>query len=255
MGRYDSSLTRVQPAFRALAARSTPWVERLLRLGSRAAQLPLPSTEGWAGPPTARPVRFEHPCPPPLDYARWLLDDVVATGRDPSLLSGYGQATRTRRQALIGGDTTTVGEAHALLSKPNGNRGRGWHLFEGTTMVDCALFFERATVFIEGKRTERHLTAHTRWHDRRHQVVRNLDCLRAEPGRSERWYVLTVIAGDNPPLLEDARAFDGDRQAFTDALPHLDATAVDDVRSRYLGFTTWEQIRDTFGLPAYPDTV
>lgn len=183
VGKFDSSLTRVQPAFSALKARPAPWVEDLVALGSRASVVDLPSTPGWAGAPTADPVRFEYPCASPVEYARWLLDDVVRNGRDPNVLTAYGQATRSKRQALIDGVGGLVSEAHMRLSAPGGNRGRGWHLFEGTTMVDCALFFEAVTVFIEGKRTEQHLTTSTTWHGERHQVVRNLDCPRLPAGR------------------------------------------------------------------------
>jgi hypothetical protein len=254
MGKYDSSLTRVQPAFAALKARTNPWVEDLLALGSRASKVGLPATPGWTGAATSDPVRFEHPCPSPVDYARWLLDDVVQNGRDVSLLQSYGAATQAKRTDLISGDGRVVSEAHVLLSAPGGNLGRGWHIFEGTTMVDCALFFEGVTVFVEGKRTEAHLTTGTTWHSGRHQVVRNLDCLRVEPGRAERWYVMTVVEDDNVTCVADAQALDDTRKTFKEALPHLGATEVDEVRGHYLGYTTWQKIGNMFKLPAYPNT-
>lgn len=254
MGKYDSSITRVQPALAALKARSTPWVEDFLALGSRASKVGLPTTIGWAGAPTSDPVRFEHPCPSPVDYARWLLDDVVQNGRDLSLLTSYGAATQAKRTALIQKDGQVVSEARMRLSAPGGNKGKGWHLFEGTTMVDCALFFESVTVFIEGKRTESHLTTGTTWHDGRHQVVRNLDCLRVEPNRAERWYVMTVVEDDNATCMADAKALDGERKTFVDALPHLTGAETDEIREHYLGWTTWQQVAATFDLPQYPHT-
>jgi hypothetical protein len=214
----------------------------------------LPTTTGWAGAPSSEPVRFEYPCPSPVDYARWLLNDIVQNGRDPDLLKSYGATTQAKRSALINGDGRIVSEAHMRLSAPGGNRGKGWHVFEGTTMVDGALFFEGVTVFIEGKRTEQHLTTGTTWHDKRHQVVRNLDCLRVEPGRAARWYVMTVVEDGNATCMADAKVLDDDRKTFVDSLPHLGAAEVDEVRGHYLGWTTWQQIAATFNLPPYPHT-
>jgi len=200
-------------------------------------------------------VRFEHPCAPPIDYARWLLDDVVRNGRDLELLKTYGSTTQTKRSALIRGDGRVVSEAHMRLSAAGGTRGKGWHLFEGTTMVDAAVFFEGVTVFVEGKRTEQHLTASTTWHEKRHQVVRNLDCLRVEPDRARRCYVMTVIEEGNVGCTADATALDRDRETFVNSLPHLSAAEVDEVRGQYLGWTTWQRIASRFGLPPYPATV
>jgi len=183
-----------------------------------------------------------------------LIDDIAANSRNLGLLKGYDAQTRAKREALFQADAATVAEAKNRLGQTDGNRGRAWHVFEGTTMVDCALFFEGVTVFVEGKRTESRLTTGTRWHDRRHQVIRNLDCLRAE-ATTERWYVMTVVEEGNSSLVGDAKALDRDQQAFGDALPHLTATEVDEAREHYLGWTTWQMIRSTFRLPKYPDKV
>ncbi len=73
--------------------------------------------------------------------------------------------------------------------------------------------------------------------------------------RAGRWYVLTVVDEENQTLVADATALDSDRHAFVGALPHLSAAEVDEVRGHYLGFTTWQRIRTSFGLPPYPETV
>ena len=119
-------------------------------------------------------------------------------------------------------------------------------------MVDCALFFEGVTVFIEGKRTEAHLTGRTEWYEHRHQVVRNLDCLRVEPDRTDRWYVLTVVEAGTQSERE-ATVLDGDVAAFRRALPHMSDDEVEDLRGHYAGYTTWQAIKQEFGLPSYPD--
>jgi hypothetical protein len=264
MGEHDSSLTRVQPCFTSLALRSHPWIEDLLALGSRSKAVGLPTSPGWAGAPAAHRghngrqqphwAAFEYACPAPVDYLLWLLENIVQEGRQPKLFTSKDPTTKAMRAALLARDPAVVADAKKLLSAKGGNSGSKWHIFEGATMVDCALFFEGVTVFIEGKRTESNLTTGTKWHERRKQVVRNLDCLRAEPGRAERWYVLTVIEKGKTTLLADAEALDGDRQSFVDALPHLSPPEVDEVRSHYLGWTTWQEIKKTFKLPRYPDT-
>ena len=253
MGIHDSSLTRVQPAFNALGTHGAGWLERLLVLGSRASAVGLPPGAHWAGAPLRSPV-FEHPCTAPMDHLRWLLQHSAELDR--RLLGRQAGSTKTKRTGLLNGDPVVLKNALARLARPGGRSHGGgkWHVFEGATMVDCALFFEHVTVFIEGKRTERHLTGRTEWYQHRHQVVRNVDCLRVEPGRADRWYVLTIVEAGTPPERE-AAALDDDLPAFRRALPALNQVEVDEARTHYLGFTTWQALAKEFGLPPYPDRV
>ena len=135
--------------------------------------------------------------------------------------------------------------------------GKVWWVLEGATMVDCALFAENVTVFIEGKRKERHLTGGVSWDPHRHQVFRNLDCLAAlDRGvRSENSYVLLVVDADEPSqCLSEAReldeppGFDLARKSW----PHLTEEQARRLFGHYLGHTTWQAIQTAFSLPALP---
>ena len=121
-------------------------------------------------------------------------------------------------------------------------------------MIDCALFTENATVFIEGKRTEPDLTDSTKWHPDRNQVVRNLDCLRVESDRAAEWYVLLVVE-EGTSAADQAIDLDNDIKAFEASLPQLSRGELADIRQHYLGYTTWQEIQRTFSLDPYPDTV
>lgn len=253
MGIHDSSLTRVRPALVSLGRRPEGWVEALVALGSRARDIQLPNEEGWCGRLQRQPA-FEHPADAPMDYLRWLLDHPHALDRG-RLATQRGETLRARR-ALLDGDADAKAQAVRRLSAPGGAAaGRGqWHVFEGTTMVDCALFCENLTLFIEGKRTERYLTGTTEWYARRHQVVRNLDCLRVARQRAGRWLVLTIVE-EASTAEEDARAFDNDSGAFRAAVPHLSEVDAAELRGHYLGWTSWQRLRARFALPAFPDTI
>lgn len=186
-GINDSSLTRVQPVVSALAQRAAPsWLLRLVRLGSRASRLDLPDvTASLASPPA-----FEYPCLAPEDLLRWMITNPSRLDWSKLERSNLAPSTIEKRRALRDGDMVVMQEALALLQAKGRRPGSGqWHVLEGVTKVDCALFGEDVTIFVEGKRTEPHLTEDVSWLRGRDQVVRNLDCLRADPRRAARWFV------------------------------------------------------------------
>ena len=255
-GPRDSSLTRVQPAFGQLGEINGPWVDLLCSLGSRAAEVNPTRDQRWSGD-LLLPPQFEHPCLAPLDYLEYL----VTHARDSELIAhekvvNYKDETRRKREALFSGDSTVTQEALQLLRQPKGRKTGGgkWHVLEGTSKIDCALFLENVTVFIEGKRTEPHLTDSTQWHRQRNQVVRNLDCLRMEPDRADDWFVMLVVE-ENTTAADEAVDLDDDVETFAASLPHLSAVEVTEARQHYLGYTTWQSIRRTFLLDRYPDEV
>lgn len=113
---------------------------------------------GWRWEP---PPSYEYSCLSPLDYLEYL----VLHASDRALMaheriSRFQGEVRAKREALFAGDAAAVQEGLAKLRAPGGTRsGKGtWQVLEGTTKIDCALFADEVTVFIEGKRTEPHLT-------------------------------------------------------------------------------------------------
>lgn len=256
-GPYDSSLTRVQPVFRQLHRldpTGVSWLGRLLASGSRARDLGVAGREAsWTGQLTRPPI-FEYQAEAPVDYLRCLVqrpDRILdATQADTSLLSELSPAAAKRRRQLAEGDAEVVAEALRKLSA--GRAGRYWWVLEGPTSVDCVLMAEQVTVFIEGKRTEPHLTGGTTWDRHRHQVFRNLDCLRAMPGRAAQYYVLLLVE-EHSPAMAEARELDGAYPVARDSWPHLDNRQAEGLFSRYLGYATWQQIAGGLRLPKTTD--
>lgn len=73
MGRFDSSLTRVQPIFKALYdkdASAKSWVGKFLKLGSRAGQCDIPDIIQL----THQPI-FELSADPPKAFLKWLVSN------------------------------------------------------------------------------------------------------------------------------------------------------------------------------------
>lgn len=245
-GINDSSLTRVQPVFAALAQHADPaWVLRLLRLGSRAATVTLPSA---VSRPQSPPM-FEYACLAPEDLLRWMITNPSRLDWSKLEHSKLAPSTIEKRRALRDGDVIVMQEALALLEAKGRRPGsRHWHVLEGVTKVDCALFGEDVTVFVEGKRTEPRLTEDVSWLRGRDQVVRNLDCLRVDPRRAARWFVVLVVDEDSTAEA-DARRLDLGGERVRAALPHLPADEVDQLWSHYVGYTTWQAIQREFHDP------
>jgi hypothetical protein len=239
-GPNDSSLTRVQPVFTELAERASPsWLMKLLQLGSRASSVTLPSTAA----PLRSPPSFEHACLAPNDLLQWMITNPDKLDWSALERSKLHPNTLAKRRALRDCDPVVMQDALERLRTKGGRPGSGgWHVLEGVTKVDCALFGEDLTVFVEGKRTEPHLTDRVSWLRGRDQVVRNLDCLRVEPQRTSSWFVLLVVE-EASTAEADARRLDRSRDYVAAALPHLAADQVAEVWSHYAGYTTWQAIQ------------
>lgn len=118
---------------------------------------------------------------------------------------------------------------------------------EGPTHVDCALFTERAVIFIEGKLTERAPSKGIRFASTRDQIARNLDCAkRYGKEKSLEFYAMLVIEGG-----DKQRAFIASEVGaqIRKSLPHLSPEEAAQVEGHYLGFTTWQAIVEAFRLP------
>lgn len=73
-------------------------------------------------------------------------------------------------------------------------------------------------------------------------------CLRVEPYRAERWFVLLVLE-DGTTTAADARRLDLGGERLISALPHLPAGEVEEVWSHYAGYTTWHAVQREFPPP------
>ena len=98
-------------------------------------------------------------------------------------------------------------EALAAIDAGQSHR-QQWWCFEGTTMVDCALFADRCVVFAEGKRTELGASANVSWYRGRNQVLRNLDCARSYAASNGLdYYAMLIVeeASASDPRIVAAR--------------------------------------------------
>lgn len=255
MGRYDSSLTRVQPVFKALYERDASgktWLRQLLGLcwlGLGSEPAPIPKTlDRLVAPP-----QFELPVDPSRSYLRWLIEhpENLSSPRE-AVWRTWGERTQKRRRALLDGDTVVQAEALAKLEK-QALPDRAWWRFEGVTRVDCALLTQSTAIFVEGKRTERGPSKKVAWYPVRNQVLRVLDCAAAFARKTERPYFFVVLVVEKG-LVES----DPDRQAAVEAvtsprtvqesLPHLTDEERAELLAHYLGTTTWQDIVETFEL-------
>lgn len=253
-GRYDSSLTRVQPFFGALIARDpsgTAWLSKLLAATPKGAAVlgdllndpgtllsPITSLTG-----NGRLGCFEYPVTSPRDLLAWFVehpDELVWPKRQ-----GFSAETRRLRRALIDDDppgSRKEVQEHARMlvaTRPPGTR--AWWRFEGTTMLDCAVITDRLVVTIEGKRTER-LSPATEWYPKRSQLVRNLEAAK-QLAHGRRWASLLI---SETHVIE---ATDSHLDAtLPQGAPHLDVADRAQLHAAYLGNITWQLACDATGL-------
>lgn len=265
MGKFDSSLTRVQPVFKALYEMDRSgesWLRQFLEMAARKTRPEpveiLPSLGHLLVPPC-----FELLVDPPRPYLRWLIEhpkDLVWPGEEA--WSKWAQETQEKRRALREDDPAVQAEALYELETCQCLPRGVWWRFEGITHVDSALLTPSTVIFVEGKRTEMGPSKSVTWYPHRNQVLRVLDCAAAfaqQTGRPRFFVVLVVEKG----LVES----DPDRQAAVEAvisprtvqgsLPHLTDEERAELLSHYLGTTTWQAIVECFdlGLEALPQQV
>lgn len=256
MGKFDSSLTRVQPAFKALYEMDRSgesWLHQFLEMAARkrgSEPIEIPPTLGSLLVPPC----FELLVDPPRPYLRWLIEhpkDLVWPGE--KAWSKWAQETQEKRRALREEDPAVQAEALYELETCRCLPRGAWWRFEGITHVDCALLTPSTVIFVEGKRTEMGPSKSVTWYPHRNQVLRVLDCAVAfaqQMGRPRFFVVLVVEKG----LVES----DPDRQAAVEvvtsprtvqeSLPHLSNDERTELLSHYLGTTTWQAIVEAFDL-------
>ncbi|MEJ7893341.1 MAG: hypothetical protein WKF94_11945 [Solirubrobacteraceae bacterium] len=257
MGKYDSSLTRVQPIFGTLLERDptgASWISKILssapagkNIGAAASREPGTFTEHVQS-------RFEFPAPPSRRFLEWLIrhPERMTWPRKKGQEVTFRRSTQDRREELFGRHGEGESEAaraaalQALaLAGAAGSAGRWW-AFEGFTKVDFCIQTETAIIFVEGKRTEA-LTKSTDWFPKRNQLVRNLEVV----GELAGGRVAGVILGVEEPLAEL------DDITVTDSTPHLGQGERQALRKLYLGQVRWRDLCATCDIDfeTLPDTV
>ena len=252
MGKYDSSLTRVQPVFNALYEKDPigkSWVSALLHLGSRSKQATIPEII-----PLRQPPVFEFSADPPKSFLKYLINNPSKLSSPTS--SYWNQCsvnTREKRKALLAGDVPTQTEAIQKIDGVKKLQSKVWWRLEGVTQVDCALIAENTVIFIEGKRTERGASKNIIWYQHRNQVLRNLDCAAeyADQNGLQNYFVMLVVEKrltENDPVRKGEIKQVLLPETIESSLPHLTANQRKEIMTHYLGWTTWEDIVAELGL-------
>jgi hypothetical protein len=252
-GRFDSSLTRVQPFFERAFALELGWLSALLAAAPRGRRVlgDLVDEPGavldalLAKPPEGKAPRacFEFAVPPDRRFLRWCVEhpDKLTW---PNGVAYSDETTRMRRALLYdeppGRDTATQQALDFIETKPPTTR--AWWRFEGVTSVDCLLATDRLVITVEGKRTES-LSPATDWYPARSQLVRNLEAAR-QLARGRRWGTL-LLSEDPIDEATPARLAAG----LDDAAPHVSESERAELQGAYLGNLTWDSACDALGFP------
>ncbi len=173
MGRYNSSLTRVQPVFDALQHQDTAtWLAELWRMAATTKQgaVPPPAAIGALVPGKV----YERALPPSTAFLRWMVRHPPKL-TIPAHYGATSEAARRQRARLFDPDAELHdGRIRVALQAIEAHGGAGsarqWWAFEGFTHVDACFETNECLLLIEGKRTEL-VSASTRWFASRNQSV------------------------------------------------------------------------------------
>jgi hypothetical protein len=249
MGKYNSSLTRVQPicdALRKPDASSSDWLRQLWTLAvmTKPGAIPPPSALGSI----LDTKIYERAVPPSTAFLRWALENPDRLNPLPGPEYGAtGHVAQERRAALFGPDASTrdqvrAGALEALEKTGGSGSAQAWWAFEGFTHVDACFETSTCLVFIEGKRTET-VSASTRWFSQRNQLWRNVEVAH-EMARGREFGVILGV--------ETARAGEAALNQASisrdSSYPHLSDAQRAELDRHLLGFVVWPQIVTSFGL-------
>src|SRR5204863_9653434 len=120
--------------------------------------------------------------------------------------------------------------------------GHEWWAFEGFSHVDCCLITDKMVLLVEGKRTE-HVSDAISWRSR-NQLWRNVEVAH-QFAHGKEFGVLVAVEEEQHG--RDALA-EADRNLAA-SYPHLSAWERAALSKHLLGFVTWPQIVEHFGLP------
>ena len=260
MGRKNSSLTRVQPVFNALLdldPEGKAWLDRLLQMAAATKETPLQRLrqagslvpEETRAEAARRGVVFERIVPPPTAFLRWLLHHPQRMAvRDSGKFGSKSESAIEWRPKLFSSNPEEQEEAtaeglRALEQTGAGRSGQQWWAFEGFSHIDCCLIAENLVLFVEGKRTEG-VSPSTLWFSKRSQLSRNVEAARDFSKGKDFAVILAVeTERDGTAALAAAAA------SLSGSYPHLGELDRERLSQHLLGFVTWRQMVDEFGLP------
>lgn len=243
MGKYNSSLTRVQPVFRQAEGREDDFVRRILAIPIFGRRPSLPESPG-----RVISLRFEPALTPPVSLLSWLIRNLP---KQP--LSKASDITFEKRLALYNRDPATIEEALTKLRA--GNTNSAWHIFEGPTVPDAVIETENMVIVIEGKRTETP-SCGTEWMPGRHQMWRHLDAAWEIRGHRSV-YGLMIVDESNFSLWARYGRELYSRKTMAESFPHRSRIERRQIISTFAGVVTWQTVCVSLGLDigSLPDTL
>lgn len=257
----DSEVTRLQRVFDSLLERrreAPAWMSALWAMASGTrpdAAVPAPADMGTllasetpAVPDARRGTVYQRAVAPPAVFLRWLLDNPqMMEVRDAGTFGAKGADARRWRGKLFSGEESLVGEAQeeALrqLGKRLAQRGRKkWWAFEGFSRVGCCLVTETCVLFIEDQETEP-VPPSTVWFPQRSRLWRNVEAAKELAGDRQFGLILAVASeADGVAALAEAA------DSLIPSYPHLEGPLRAELASHLLGFVTWPDVAQRFGL-------
>jgi hypothetical protein len=251
MGQYNSSLTRVQPIFKALQERDdtgASWLPQLWQLAA-ATRKEAAAVPAHIGTMTTGRT-FERALPPSTAFLRWAVENPQRLNKlPPPNYGATGTAAIEKREQLFRDDPPARARARAealeQIAKRGGQgSGQQWWAFEGFTHVDACFETEECLLIVEGKRTET-VSPSTRWFAQRNQLWRNVEVAQ-ELANGRAFGVILGVENEEDGTLalrEAAVSRDG-------SYPHLPPTARQALDGHLLGFVVWRQIVSALNLPS-----
>ena len=256
MREFDSTKTRVVPVFNHLLELDSIgvfWLERLIRLGSRAELAEVPENLG----PITNTLpswgkKREKGLSPPLGLLEILVRNVK-----PETVAGVklSEETRENRQKLADKDPKVLCEAlHLLRQMPVGRPvPQEWFILEGNSRPDAFLETDTLTLVVEGKRTEASLETETTWMANRPQLIRHMDgAMAIAEGRTVLSMLLVEGESDDPMTVPAKWTFQLEQHLQPDSLvlslPHRSERERQQIVSGVLGIATWQRVCNEFSI-------
>lgn len=255
---YDSSKTRVCPAFIAVRRDPKPFLGLLSKLGIDTEGVELKAVNIVFSIPDKQKEKALNPNP---EYLRWLLQHPEKTEIEHNLRRKRNlQKSDKMRLKLICPACRTAMIEEGLKGiddcKKKDHYGRYWFVLEGATKPDVFIETNKFCLIAEGKRTEGGPKKDTRWKRHRHQIVRHLEGLRNYVIRkkpSVPAYGIFIVRGRDKAKFE--KIYDS-IDPFIESLPHAKSEEVCEIKRMYKGCLSWGDIYEAYDRKiAYVDHI
>ena len=277
-GRFNSSKTRVFPAFDAMLKVENGVATFLRWLSERLKPLPefarIVSVR-FDGHTDYNGETGERGFYPSFDFLLWLLncDDATFVRMRKSASTGMPVTTKDRRDCLFSPDMVQRMEIRKEVPNSFDRKSKEWYVLEGATKPDVTIETDSFVLVIEGKRTEPHLTENTTWMKHRDQMIRHLDGVYEYINSNcseKKVFGAYIIAEDTDPAFRvhhrprpqyKMGKYQGGpyrrgscASCWDDALPHRTLDERNVLKEGFLGWLTWEELGRLFDVK-FPDVV